>query len=116
MFNIDQTNRTHRDPNRMPKFIPLCISLIPRTYPCLIRTTHHVTLYFSKAYAKFYGSYAALETGFVHQALTAFTGAQSEEIFLATAGRGIGKKGLWKKMRRYQQLCPVECRDQQHKR
>lgn len=67
---------------------------------------------FSKAYAKFYGSYAALETGFIYQALTAFTGAQSEEIFLATAGRGIGKKGLWKKMMRYQQLCLAECRSQ----
>lgn len=52
----------------------------------------------SQAYAKFFGSYAALETGHVHHALTAFTGAQSEEIFLAGAGRGVGKKSLWKKM------------------
>ncbi|CAN0525978.1 unnamed protein product, partial [Ectocarpus sp. 8 AP-2014] len=51
-----------------------------------------------KAYAKFFGSYAALETGHVHHALSAFTGAQSEEIFLAGAGRGVGKKSLWKKM------------------
>ncbi|CAM9325405.1 unnamed protein product, partial [Ectocarpus sp. 12 AP-2014] len=53
------------------------------------------------AYAKFFGSYAALETGHVHHALSAFTGAQSEEIFLAGAGRGVGKKSLWKKMTKY---------------
>lgn len=52
----------------------------------------------SQAYAKFFGSYAALETGHVHHALSAFTGAQSEEIFLAGAGRGVGKKSLWKKL------------------
>lgn len=51
-----------------------------------------------QAYAKFFGSYAALETGHVHHALTAFTGAQSEEIFLSGAGKGVGKKSLWKKM------------------
>ncbi|CAM9221450.1 unnamed protein product, partial [Hapterophycus canaliculatus] len=54
-----------------------------------------------KAYAKFFGSYAALETGHVHHALSAYTGAQSEEIFLAGAGRGVGKKSLWKKITKY---------------
>ncbi|CAM9878527.1 unnamed protein product, partial [Sphacelaria rigidula] len=50
------------------------------------------------AYAKYFGSYGALETGHVHHALRAFTGAQSEEIFLSGAGKGLAKKTLWKKM------------------
>lgn len=52
----------------------------------------------TQAYAKLFGSYAALGTGHVHHALAAYTGAQSEEIFLAGAGRGVGKKSLWKKI------------------
>ncbi|CAM9215817.1 unnamed protein product, partial [Discosporangium mesarthrocarpum] len=54
-----------------------------------------------KAYAKFLGSYAALETGYVHLALKTLTGGDSEEIFLNGVGRGVGKKSLWKKMIKY---------------
>ncbi|KAF0687209.1 Aste57867_21065 [Aphanomyces stellatus] len=51
-----------------------------------------------KAYAKYYGGYAALEQGFVHHALTALTGYDSEEIFLSAASRGARKKTLWKSL------------------
>lgn len=60
-----------------------------------------------QAYAKMFGSYAALEVGHVHHALTAFTGAQSEEIFLAGAGRGVGKKSLWKKITKSVGIIPA---------
>lgn len=48
-----------------------------------------------KAMAKYYGSYAALEEGYVHHALTDLTGFQSEEVFLAEASRGHNKRRLW---------------------
>ncbi|KAF0776280.1 hypothetical protein AaE_000020, partial [Aphanomyces astaci] len=51
-----------------------------------------------KAYAKYYGGYAALEQGFVHHALEALTGHTSEEIFLSQASRGAKKKTLWKQL------------------
>ncbi|CAK4571432.1 unnamed protein product [Aphanomyces euteiches] len=51
-----------------------------------------------KAYAKYYGGYAALEQGFVHHALEALTGFASEEIFLSQASRGARKKTLWKSL------------------
>ncbi|CAM9220023.1 unnamed protein product [Chrysoparadoxa australica] len=54
-----------------------------------------------KAYAKFYGSYGALEVGHVHHALRDFTGSEAEEIFLNTASKGVGKKSLWKKVLRF---------------
>ena len=54
-----------------------------------------------KAYAKYYGSYAALENGYVQHALTALTGAESEEIFLAREARGSNKMRLWAKIVRF---------------
>ncbi|DAZ96786.1 TPA: hypothetical protein N0F65_005784 [Lagenidium giganteum] len=51
-----------------------------------------------KAFAKYYGGYAALEQGYVHHALKDLTGYESEEIFLAQASRGSLKKTLWKQM------------------
>ncbi|CAM9207590.1 unnamed protein product [Choristocarpus tenellus] len=55
-----------------------------------------------KACAKLFGSYAALENGFVHMALKMFTGGDAEEVFLNSVGRGVGKRSLWKKMVKYQ--------------
>lgn len=55
-----------------------------------------------KAFAKFYGNYAELSTGFVHHALTDLTGAQSECIPLAAASRGTGKRSLWDQIVNYQ--------------
>lgn len=54
-----------------------------------------------KAYAKYHGSYAMLESGFVHHALADLTGGTSEEIFLLRASRGANKKLLWSKLRKY---------------
>jgi len=54
-----------------------------------------------KAYAKYYGGYAALSRGRVHHALATFTGCLAEEVFLARAGRGVGKKSLWQRMLQY---------------
>ncbi|KDO29157.1 hypothetical protein SPRG_05401 [Saprolegnia parasitica CBS 223.65] len=51
-----------------------------------------------KAYAKYHGGYAALETGFVHHALRDLTGFASDEVFLAQASRGARKKTLWKQL------------------
>lgn len=54
-----------------------------------------------KAYAKYHGSYAAIEEGTVPMALKDLTGGESEEIFLAKASRGANKKALWNKLKRY---------------
>jgi hypothetical protein len=54
-----------------------------------------------KAFAKFCGSYAALEQGSIPHALRDLTGCDTEEIFLSSAGRGLGKSSLWKKLRRF---------------
>jgi len=51
-----------------------------------------------KAFAKYYGTYADLERGYVHHALSDLTGAASEEIFLAEASRGASKMRLWNKL------------------
>ena len=48
-----------------------------------------------KAFAKYYGSYAMLEKGYVHQALQDLTGCEAECIPLSGASRGIGKRALW---------------------
>jgi hypothetical protein len=49
-----------------------------------------------KAFAKYYGSYAALEQGYVHHALADLTGGDAEEVFLAEAARGANKMRLWR--------------------
>lgn len=54
-----------------------------------------------KAFAKFYGSYAEIERGFVHHALQDLTGCDSECICLNHASRGVGKLILWEKILRY---------------
>lgn len=54
-----------------------------------------------KAFAKFYGSYAALERGYVTQALEDMTGCEAECIQLSSAGRGVGKQTLWDTLLRY---------------
>lgn len=51
-----------------------------------------------KAFAKYYGSYAAIEQGYVHHALQDLTGGDSEEIFLAEASRGANKAKLWRNL------------------
>ncbi|KAJ0397281.1 hypothetical protein P43SY_006541 [Pythium insidiosum] len=51
-----------------------------------------------KAFAKYYGGYAALEHGYVQDALKALTSYDSEEIFLAQASRGTLKRTLWQQL------------------
>lgn len=48
-----------------------------------------------KAFAKYYGSYGALEMGYVHHALEELTGCEAESIPLSSYSRGIGKFALW---------------------
>ncbi|RLN15213.1 hypothetical protein BBJ28_00012554 [Nothophytophthora sp. Chile5] len=52
-----------------------------------------------KAFAKYYGGYAALERGYVHHALRMLSGCECEEVFLAPATRGALKKTLWQQLR-----------------
>lgn len=54
-----------------------------------------------KAYAKYYGSYAALARGYTHHALQDLTGCDAECISLAQVGRGMGKRALWDQLIRY---------------
>lgn len=54
-----------------------------------------------KAFAKYFGSYGAIEEGFVHHALQTLTGAPSECLFLCHAARGAGKAALWRRLLRY---------------
>ena len=54
-----------------------------------------------KAFAKYYGSYAALKEGYVHHALQDLTGAESECIPISNASRGPGKRALWDMLMRY---------------
>jgi hypothetical protein len=54
-----------------------------------------------KAFAKYYGSYAAIERGFVHQALEDMTGCEGECLNLAGYARGPKKRALWHTMLRY---------------
>ncbi len=48
-----------------------------------------------KAFAKYHGSFADLERGYVHHALHALTGGESEEVYLADATRGTGMASFW---------------------
>ncbi|ETN07450.1 hypothetical protein PPTG_13351 [Phytophthora nicotianae INRA-310] len=52
-----------------------------------------------KAFAKYYGGYAALERGYVHHALRVLSGCECEEVFLAPAARGALKKTLWQQLK-----------------
>jgi hypothetical protein len=54
-----------------------------------------------KAYAKYYGSYAALEHGFCHFALADLTGGESEAISISQASRGAQKELFWAKLKKY---------------
>lgn len=48
-----------------------------------------------KGVAKYYGSYGAIESGFVHQGLELLTGNRAECLHIAQASRGFGKRALW---------------------
>ncbi|KAL4096325.1 hypothetical protein PRIC1_009685 [Phytophthora ramorum] len=52
-----------------------------------------------KAFAKYYGGYAALQGGYVHHALRVLSGCECEEVFLAPAARGALKKTLWQQLK-----------------
>ena len=54
-----------------------------------------------KSFAKYYGSYAAIEKGFVHHALQDLTGCEAECIDLANASRGPEKRNTWDKVMRF---------------
>ena len=54
-----------------------------------------------KAYAKYYGSYAALEHGFCHFALADMTGCDSEAISIGQASRGAQKELFWSRLSNY---------------
>lgn len=54
-----------------------------------------------KAFAKYYGSYGLIETGYVPHALEDLTGCEAECIYLNEASRGSQKRVLWDMMLRY---------------
>eukprot|EP00949_MAST-11_sp_MAST-11-sp1_P000992 g992.t1 len=54
-----------------------------------------------KAFAKYYGSYAALETGFPHFGLQDLTGGEAEHISIGSASRGAAKELFWQKIKKY---------------
>ena len=54
-----------------------------------------------KAFAKYFGSYAALQKGFIHHALKDLTGFDTEWVPLAAASRGYGKETLWENLLRF---------------
>jgi len=54
-----------------------------------------------KGVAKYYGSYANIEAGFVHQGLELLTGNHAECSHIAKASRGIGRHTLWGSLLRY---------------
>lgn len=54
-----------------------------------------------KAFAKYYGAYASLEVGYVHQALYMLTGYPAEEIHLARAARGNNRSLLWSNLLKF---------------
>jgi hypothetical protein len=56
-----------------------------------------------KAFAKYLGSYDALREGYVHHALNALTGADSECLFISGMARGVGKLAFWDMLTRYHQ-------------
>jgi hypothetical protein len=51
-----------------------------------------------KAFAKYFGSYSALERGYVHHALQDLTGSEAVCIPLSAASRGVGKRALWESL------------------
>lgn len=55
-----------------------------------------------KAFAKYYGSYATLERGFVHQALRDLTGCKADCLFIAQEASGNGRAALWHALLRWQ--------------
>lgn len=59
-----------------------------------------------KAYAKYHGSYAAIEGGWVHTALVDFTGGMPETITLSDEKTAVAVNdgSLWAKLQRYQEL------------
>jgi hypothetical protein len=54
-----------------------------------------------KAFAKYYGSYASIERGYVQDALTDMTGCESECLSLNAFCRGPKKRVLWDMLLRY---------------
>jgi len=56
-----------------------------------------------KAFAKYYGSYAELEKGFVHHALRDLTGCEASMMNIAEAARGNGRNALWETLKRNQE-------------
>jgi hypothetical protein len=54
-----------------------------------------------KAFAKYYGSYAAIEQGYVHHALSDMTGCEGECLSLNGYARGPKKRVLWDMLMRY---------------
>lgn len=51
-----------------------------------------------KAFAKYFGSYSALQRGYVHHALQDLTGSEAVCIPLSAASRGVGKRALWESL------------------
>ncbi len=72
-------------------------SPITCTHPPTHPPTHPHPPY-HQAVAKYYGTYAALEKGFVQHALTLITGAKTECLYLADASNGTGKSLLWRNL------------------
>ena len=54
-----------------------------------------------KAFAKYYGSYALIEKGYVHHALSDMTGCEGECLSMNSYARGPKKRALWDMMMRY---------------
>jgi hypothetical protein len=54
-----------------------------------------------KAYAKYYGSYAALQTGFPHFALEDLTGCKSEALSIMQESSGARKALFWRRLQTY---------------
>ena len=54
-----------------------------------------------KAFAKYHGSYAALEQGFTHLAMEELTGGEADAISIALASRGANKRVFWSKLMKY---------------
>jgi len=48
-----------------------------------------------KSVAKYYGTYAAIEPGYVHHGLELLTGCRAECVSISKPSRGVGKAGLW---------------------
>ena len=57
-----------------------------------------------KAYAKYYGSYAALQTGFPHFALEDLTGCKSEALSIMEESKGSRKALFWRRLQTYYEI------------